>query len=210
MMRLDRLEPSAHVKGRFLLHMEDGTLLKVTENEVLRFALRSGMELEEETLAAITVSGRESGAKNRAARMVGARPLSRKELIRRLTDKGEDPAHAQAAADWLEDMGAINDAEYAANVVHHYSTRGYGERRLKDELYRRGVPRELWEDALAQADAPEAGIDTYLQSKLGGREQDPKALKKAADGLLRRGYAWPDIQAGLRRLGAELENSQFD
>ena len=38
-MKLSRLEPSSHVKGRVLLHMEDGSLLKVTENEVLRFSL---------------------------------------------------------------------------------------------------------------------------------------------------------------------------
>jgi len=184
--------------------MEDGTVLKVTENEVLRFSLYSGMELGEEELAALTEAGRESSAKSRAARMIGARPLSRQELVKRLTDKGEDPAHAQAAADWLEDMGAMNDGEYARSVVRHYSARGYGERRLREELYRRGVPRELWEDALSEASCPEAGIDAYLQSKLRGMD-DPRALKRAADGLARRGYAWPDIQAGLRRYGAEVE-----
>ena len=205
-MKLNRLEPSSHVKGRFLLHMEDGTLLKVTENEVLRFSLYPGMEIGEDMLAALTEAGRESGAKNRAARMIGARPLSRKELVKRLTDKGEDPAHAQAAADWLEDMGAMNDGDYARAIVRHYSGKGYGERRLRDELYRRGVPRELWEDALAEAADPEKGIDAYLQSKLQGQAGDPKALKRAADGLARRGYAWPDIQAGQRRYGAEAED----
>jgi regulatory protein len=185
--------------------MEDGTLLKVTENEVLRFSLYPGMELGEEELAALTEAGRESGAKNRAARMIGARPLSKKELVKRLTEKGEDPVHAQAAADWLEDLGAMNDGEYARAIVRHYSARGYGERRVKDELYRRGVPRDLWEDALSEAPDPGEGIDAYLQSKLRGQAPDQKTLKRVTDGLTRRGYAWPDIQAALRRYGAEVE-----
>ena len=43
---------------------------------------------------------------------------------------------------------------YAAQVVRYYSAKGYGERKLRDELYRRGVPRELWDEALEGADGP--------------------------------------------------------
>lgn len=207
-MRIDRLEPSRRVKGRFLVHLENGDRLKVTEQEVLAFALYTGMELEPEKLAALTEAGKRSCTQAKAASMVGARPLSRKELTRKLEEKGEDPEHVRLAVDWLEELGAVNDAEYGKIVARHYSEKGYGLRKIQDELFRRGVPRELWAEALEEMAGPEAGIDSYLRQKLRGVAlDDPKVLKRVTDGLIRRGYRWEDVKAGLRRYGAEIEET---
>ena len=88
----------------------------------------------------------------------------------------------------------------------YYSAKGYGERKLRDELYRRGVPRDCWDGALEGLSGPEEAIDAFLQKKLRGAElSDPKVRRRAADALARRGYRWEDISAGLRRYGAEPE-----
>ena len=51
--RITRLEPSKHIRGWFLVFLEGGeeSLLKVTEEEVLRFALHTGKELDDAALA---------------------------------------------------------------------------------------------------------------------------------------------------------------
>ena len=202
-MRIERLEPSRHVKGRFLVHLENGALLKVTEREILSFSLYTGMELDGETVKSLSEAGRESSAKSRAAAMVGARPLSRQELVRRLEEKGEDPEHAQTAADWLEELGALDDAAYGRSVARHYAAKGYGPRKIQDELYRRGVPRELWEKALAQIEDNSESLDAFLEKKLRG-SHDPRDVKKASDALVRRGFSWSEISDALRRYGMEV------
>ena len=58
--------------------------------------------------------------------------------------KGAEADDAGAAAEYLENIGALDDAAYAAMLVRHYSAQGCGSARIRDELYRRGVPRELW------------------------------------------------------------------
>ena len=40
---------------------------------------------------------------------------------------------------WLVGLGYINDREYAGMVVRHYAAKGYGARRVRDELRRRGI-----------------------------------------------------------------------
>ena len=128
MKKIEALEPSKHIQGRFLIRFEgERELLKVTENEVASFSLYSGRELEEDELAALQKAGSLSSAKARGARMLGERPLSRKELVRRLTEKGETPENAEAAADWLADIGALDEAGYARSVVRHYSSWESGE-----------------------------------------------------------------------------------
>lgn len=90
-------------------------------------------------------------------------------------------------------------------MARHYSAKGYGDRKVKDEMFRRGIPRRFWEAALAEAQPAESGVDAFLQKRFKGQVPDRKELKRAADALARRGYNWSEIREGLNRYGAEIE-----
>lgn len=205
-MRLDSLKPSQRKKGRFLLTMEDGTLLRVTEEELLRFGLREGMDLDSDLISQIQKSAKFSDAKVRAANMISARPLSKQELQKRLVQKGSGEEDAAAAVEWLEDLGAVNDEAYAATLVRHYSARGYGALRIREELRRRGVPRELWENALEERPESSETLDALIQKKCKGDLSDPKERKRVADSLMRRGFSWNEVRAALGRYTEILED----
>lgn len=207
-MKLCKLAPSQKVKGRWLLFLEDNTILRVSEAEVVAFSLYSGMELDEETRTRLDASARKSAVKNQALNLISARSLSRKELLKKLVEKDAPPDEAEAVADWLEDLGYLNDGEYGKSIVRHYSAKGYGERKLRDELYRRGIPRDLWDESLTEAVASEDGVDTFLCQKLKGARPDQKELKRVSDALSRRGYRWNEISEGIRRYCDGLEDGE--
>lgn len=213
-MRISKLSPSTKVKGRWLVCLEDGSLLRVGENQVADFSLYAGMELDAGALEALRDAAAAAALREKALNCLSMRPLSRHELVKKLSappgkagegegfDREAALAGAEAAADWLEELGYLNDGEYARTLARHYAAKGCGARKIRDELYRRGVPREYWDSALEEAEGPEEAIDAFLQKKLAGREPDRKELKRAADALARRGYRWDEISAGLRRYGA--------
>lgn len=205
-MRVEEVKKSERKKGRFLVKLEDGNILRVTEEELLRFGLRAGLELDEETMEAVAASVRASSAKAAAANMIGSRALSKKELTRRLVKKGNDEADAQAAADWLEDIGAVDDAGYAAALVRHYGGKGYGPARVREELRRRGVDRELWDEALEEMPETAEILDALIRKKCRGELSDPKEKKRVSDGLLRRGFAWSDVKAAMGRYTEMIED----
>ena len=89
-------------------------------------------------------------------------------------------------------------------MMRHCAGRGYGPARVREKLYEKGIPRELWEEALETMPDPAEQIDRFLQEKLRGRIPDEKEKKRLSDALLRRGFGWGDVKAGLNRLGAEL------
>ena len=60
-MRIDRIEPSRRRKDRVLVFLEGGDLLRVTEQELLVFGLRPGLELPEQLLAQVEQSARAVG-----------------------------------------------------------------------------------------------------------------------------------------------------
>ena len=199
-MRISKLSASKHKKGRILVQLEGGELLRVGEREVAAFGLYAGKELTAEERSALEQAARESGLKDRALSLLTARPLSRKELIDRLIERADaTEKEAEAVADELERLGLLNDRAYAETLVRHYSAKGYGPYRLREELRRRGVPRAYWDEVLEELDDPAEAIDALLRQKLRGRTVDRKELKRASDYLARKGYSWTDISAALRR-----------
>ena len=113
--------------------------------------------------------------------------------------KGNEEADAQAAADWLEDIGAVDDAAYAASLVRHYGEKGYGPQRVREELRRRGVDRDLWDEAMEELPDPAEILGRLIEKKCGGELSDRKEIKRVSDSLMRRGFAWSDVREALRR-----------
>lgn len=202
-MVIQELKPSKRVEGRWLAVLEDGSLLRLGEGEVVDFALYAGKELTGEEAEALLAAVRRGGWKEKALELLTRKPQSRRELERRLQGWGAPPEEGAAICDRMEELGCLNDASYAAQVVRYYSAKGFGEKKLRDELYRRGIPRDLWDGALDQAQDPAGAIDAFVAKKLAGRALDRKELGKVSAALARRGYAWSDINDALRRYGAE-------
>ena len=202
-MRIERIEASKHKRGRVLVFLEDGACLKITEQELLDFGLRAGDDLNEATLAKLKEAAGVSNVKATAADIIGKRAMSRASLEKKLKEKGASEADARYAAEWLEAIGAINDADYAALLVRHCAQLGYGPARIRDKLYEKGVPRELWEDALDTLPDQSEDVDRFLRSKLRGELPDEKEKKRLTDALLRRGFSWGDVRAAWNRLGSE-------
>ena len=206
-MVIQELKPSQRVQGRWLAMLEDGSILRVGQQEIADFALYAGRELTEEEAAALTSGLRSRQMRERALELLSRKPQSRRELTRKLNEWGAGPEEADAVCDRMEELGYLNEAAYAARIVEVYSARGFGEKKLRDELYRRGVPREEWDEALARVEDSTQAIDDFLQKKLTGWTGDRKQLQKVTAALARRGFSWSDIRDALARYetGIDIE-----
>ena len=148
-------------------------------------------------------------AKMRALRLLERRDYSRKELILKLTEKGEPLADAEAVADRMVELGVINDERYSKMLVRHYAGKGYGLCRIKQELYRHGIHTDLWEEAMEELPSQEDIMDKLLRSKLKSSSPDQKEIKKATDALLRRGFSWSEVSACKQRVLEDFDNQDW-
>jgi len=143
--------------------------------------------------------------KKRALRILGKRNMSAQEMERRLISKGEPQEDAAETVKWLVELGYINDSDYATLIVRHYLAKGYGITRIKAELFKRGIPRDMWEDKLfevSDTDMIESALE-FLHKKLKG-SGDKDDLRRATDGLIRRGYSFDDARSASNRYLEQL------
>ena len=201
MATLTELKQTGH--ERFLARFDNGEELRVTLSNVAELGLYAGLQLDDAGMERLRTRAARAHCRERAMRIIGARPMSEKELYDRLVQKGESPENAAETVAWLVELRLLNDAEYAAMCVRHYAARGFGPGRIRNELYRRGVPRELWDEALQELPEQNDEIDRLLRRKLRGDVNDRDAVRKATDYLYRRGFKFDDIRAAVERLRLE-------
>lgn len=184
--------------GRVTVIFEDGREIRSSLGAVTELRLFTGKDLDEAEITELQLLSRRSLARDRALEFLSRRPMSAKELHDKLVQKGEEEAIAEYCVGWLTEQGFLNDERYAAMVVRHYAAKNYGAGRIRGELSRRGIARELWDAALREAPEPDDKIDKFIASRLRDPE-DREQIQKISNALYRRGYGWDQIREALRR-----------
>ena len=128
-------------------------------------------------------------------------------VVIRSIEKGEDEDTAEYCAVWLAEHSLIDDERYAAAVARHYAAKGYGAGRVRAELSRRGIDRELWDGAVGAMPAGDGKIDKFISSRLHDPD-DRDEVRKLSQALYRRGYSWEEIRSALERHRAEIFDDQ--
>ena len=190
--------------GRVTVTLCGGEEIKTTLNVVTDLRLYSGRELDGEELKELRAASASALARNRAMELLSRRPMSEKELIDKLIRKGEDEETATDCARWLRENGFLDDESYAAAVARHYAAKGYGPGRVRAELSRRGVDRELWDGTIEAMPENSEKMDRFIAARLTDPE-DREQVRKVSAALYRRGYSWEEIRSALRRFNAETE-----
>lgn len=197
--------------SRTMLWFSDGSKMRISTYLVADLGLYGGMELEEEELAALMRQAQKASAKDRAVRIVSTTSISQKELKRRLIQRGENPEDAESAVSWLTDLGAVDDEAMAHRLVEQAVAKGYGEARIRQILYEKGIPKKYWESALENLPDMSEAVDKFLERRFRGLETlDQKEIKRATDALARRGHSWGDISAGLRRYRDKIDGDFYE
>ena len=143
--------------------------------------------------------------RKKALALLDRRDYGSEELCAKLVEKGAEPDEAWAAVRYMVRVGFIDDERYAAMVVRHYAAKGYGVGRVREELRRRKLDRELWDAALAELPEPDETVDALLRAKLRGKAADRDTIRKAGAALVRRGFTWEAVMAATDRYLAEME-----
>jgi regulatory protein len=138
-------------------------------------------------------------ATQRALGLLVRREHSRKELGRKLAARGVEPTEAQAAIDKLAEAGWQDDSRFAELLVRSRAASGHGPVHVRAELRMHGLDS----DAVAAAMDGFDGDWNAIARDLVRRRFDAKATqalagqRKAADFLLRHGFAMEQVRAAL-------------
>lgn len=181
--------------SRVIIYFEDKSYITVLAERAKN--LKVGDDIGAETLSELSEESKKSAARATAARIVGHSSMSCATLLRKLKEKGISEEDANDALLWLVELGIMDDAKYAQMLLNHYRNRGFGNRRISDEMRKRGIPREVVSEVLDECDM-RSEILEFIQKKTRGVKPDEKQKAKIINALLRNGHSYDAINTAFR------------
>ena len=199
MMKINSVASQPDRAGRHTVRFEDGTSMRLYRQTVEDFGLYAGKELTDEDMKNLRNAAGEMSAKMRAVRIVSASSVSKRDLEYRLVQKGEDPKQAKQAVEGMSDLNLLDDAKTAQQIVDRCIRKGYGRSRAKQALYEKRIPKEYWEEVLADYPDQTDKIVEFLRSRLNEAFEE-RDVRRATDALLRRGHSYQEIRKAMQEL----------
>ncbi|HAF55725.1 MAG TPA: recombination regulator RecX [Thauera sp.] len=134
----------------------------------------------------------EPSLRERALRHLARRDHSRAELAKKLAAHGEAD-EVEAVIERMGELGLQSDSRYAEAFVRGKAAR-FGTSRLRSELARRGIERDLIDEALASecVESEAERARTVLRSRFAAPPADAREWARQARFLQTRGFA-PDL-----------------
>ena len=180
----------------------------VDETYFLSMGIWNGKDVDEDELEEIKQIVSVRRAYNYAVNLLSRRDHSERDLMTKLTQKGYSDG-AEEALRKLRDGGYISDERFARLYVRELQTfKKYGKRRIEQELYRKGVDREIISEVLEETDFDESDLVSLIERKYGRYLGDEKGIAKTINGLLRMGYSYGEIRNALREINENIESDE--
>lgn len=172
---------------------------------------RNYKEINEEELTELFDAVSFRRAYNKGLDLLSRRPHGTKELIKKLCEKGHGKEPAEKACDRLLELGLLNDEEFARLLANElYERKGYGIKRINQELIFRGIDREIAENTIESLDIDtQTRIILVIKKKYINKINDEKGRKRAIDGLMRLGYSYSDIKSALNSISDFCEEENY-
>lgn len=179
---------------------------KLTVDEMYFSSLyfTDGQEISEEEYTELEETVNIRRAYNCAVSLLSRRDHSKKELLRKLRDKG-CTVGAEAAVEKLCNSGYVDDERfcrmYASELVR---LKGYGKKRVEQELYRKGIGRDVIYSVLEEISFDSETLCDIIKRKYLNKITDEKGRQRMLNALLRLGYSYGEIRDALKNIDEEL------
>lgn len=138
-----------------------------------------------------------------ALKLITFRDRTQKELRDKLNQKGYDENTVEDVIAFLEEYGYINDFKYSQHFINDcVNLKKWGKIRIRSELLKRGVKRDVFESILEEAFLDGSDDTLINQIKTRFKNSDLGNIKERIrifNFFLRRGYCAEEIKGALNK-----------
>lgn len=143
--------------------------------------------------------------KDKALRLLEFRAHSERELTDKLQRAGAKDNDIEEVLEFCRNYGFVDDRSFAVKKARDLKNlKRYGIRRIKSELYSKGIAAEYIEEAVAELDDNEEMLIPLVEKKLGGNFEK-KNVDKCIRYFIYRGYSFSDIKNCIDELKIDYE-----
>ena len=194
-----KMMSAVYIDGEYFMHLDTQTL-------ILK-GVKIGDEISQSDLDLLVKESQERRAREKALYLIEYRDHSKKELIDKIKRTSSEEA-AHKAADKMEELGLVNDEEFAKRYARELLYRKhFSKDRATYQLQLKGIDKDKIEEILNEIEIdPVDQICSIIKNKYLRKLSDEKNKRRTIAALQRLGYKWQDIKSALTLCNVEEEN----
>ncbi|MDO4459381.1 MAG: regulatory protein RecX [Clostridia bacterium] len=195
-------------KGLSQLYIDGEEAMKLDTFTLEKYGIKAGQTITDEELYDLIQNSEKHRASEKALYLLEHRARSKKELVDKISEVASKEI-AIEAADHMEEIGLVNDREFAHMFARQlFGFKRYGSRRVRQELRIKGIDPEIIDEVIAEYDNdPTEKIHEVIRKKYPKFAEDEKIRRRAVAALQRLGYTYEEIRSAL---GSFDESEYFD
>ncbi len=198
-MKIEKIEK---YKGKtYGVYFDDAEPIFINSEIVSEYHLKAGTEMPESALAEVVRANDLRRARERALYLLDLREYSYIELFKKL-EVNYDEDICYEVLNRLCELGLVDDRRYAERLGEYYiTTKGFGIYRASQEMYRKGISKELISEVLEQyEDDTAVRLYELVKAKYERYMTDEKGINKVKNSLMRRGFSYEDINIVIKTI----------
>lgn len=172
-MKITNITPQKKNKNFYNIFVDDEFFCSLDDESIYHMKLKIGIEINEDALKKASAESAYKKALNYSLNLLGRYYKTKQELKKKLKEKEYESDIIAAVIEKLEDLGYLNDENYAEAFVRSKkeTSQGLNRKTLYNKMLMKGLDRELIQESLEKAD-----IDEY-ENALKAAEKKLKNLK---------------------------------
>ncbi|MDE6312773.1 MAG: recombination regulator RecX [Lachnospiraceae bacterium] len=189
---------------KYLVYLNDAPKFELYKSEIKSCLIEKGQDLSYEQQKYILENVIGKRAKKRAMHILEKHDKTERQLRDKLLENRYPQECIDLAVDYVKSYGYIDDRAYAERYVQYRSSTK-SKKKLKQELMGKGISNEIVNEVLEKEEVEEsAAIEKLILKKTSVPwELSKEAREKLIMSLMRKGFAYRDIDAVFRKLQEE-------
>lgn len=189
-MKVTDITPQKHNKSRVSVYLDGKYAFSLDEVDAYRLRIKVGSTLTDEDVQRCNLESNLSKAISKAADILSRKPATAYEITSKLRSKGYDDSVISVAVAELQELGYINDYDYAKIYLDYAGEKFYGTKKIRYELEKKGIDPYIIEDVLDERENTDSiALKEHIYAKYGSVDMsDMKMRNKVMRYLISRGF----------------------
>lgn len=211
-MKITKIEPQKRNKNRVSVYIDETFAFGVDMEVAYTCGLKEGLDIDRQWLDEVVRKEEQFRAQNYALNLLSYRARSEREIMERMQQKGYELSVIEDTIAYLKEQGYLDDHAFAEMFIRDKSELNkYGQNRIKTELYKKGVAREVINgliEEMIDSNSEYEKAKELAEKKIKSYQKDSKQAqyRKLNGFLIRKGYPYDVVS----RVVKELVSNMFD
>ncbi|MBR3169560.1 regulatory protein RecX [Candidatus Saccharibacteria bacterium] len=203
--KITNLKQGVKDSNRVNVYVNSEFAFSLDISQVVNLGVKVGLEISEDELVEFRRASEFGKLYQRALEWVLARPHSEKEcrdyLRRKIFEKKLDKNHIDIIIDKLKTKKYLDDVRFAEwYIENRFAKKGVSVKRLKMELLKKGVSKDITEQVLENSDRNDRGeLEKMILKKRSKYREDEKLIAY----LVRQGFSYDLVREVLQSFETE-------